>query len=343
MAGLNSTSLSLIDVTKRLDPNGKVASTIAELLTETNEILQDIPWQEGNLPTGHRVTIRTGLPSSTFRRFNEGVAQSKSTTVQVEEGCAMIEQRGGVDKDLAMLNGNTAEFRLSENIPHMEALSQDFADTLFYADANTNPEKFSGLAPRYDSLSAGNAQNIIVGGGSGADNTSVWLIGWGDKGVYGIYPKGSKAGIHHMPIKDGSEDGCVDQLDANGNSYRAFVDHYQWKCGIAVKDWRYAVRIANVDVSALVAESGNADLIKLMSRALDRIPTAVGVNLRFYCNRTVFSFLKIQGLNKSNAALNVQDALLQFGEKTVTAKIPHFLGVPIRICDAITETEAAVS
>src|SRR4051812_36862966 len=123
MAGLNSQLFSLIDATKRMAPNGSVESSIAELLTQTNELLIDMLWKEGNLPTGHRLTMRTGLPTGTWRKFNQGITSTKSTTVQVEEACAMYEQKGAIDKDLAMLNGNTAQFRLSENVAHISAMN----------------------------------------------------------------------------------------------------------------------------------------------------------------------------------------------------------------------------
>ena len=72
---------TLADVIKRTEPGvnggpGKIA-TIVEMLTETNEILQDMTYVEGNLPTGHKSTIRTGLPSAAWRMLNYGVQPSK--------------------------------------------------------------------------------------------------------------------------------------------------------------------------------------------------------------------------------------------------------------------------
>jgi hypothetical protein len=337
MATLASNALTLVDFAKRLDPaTNSVSTTIAELLSQNNEILLDMLWKEGNLPTGHSLNMRTGLPAGTWRAFNQGVPNTKSTTVQVNESCAMYEQRGQIDKDLALLNGNSAAFRMSENMGHMEAMNIDMASALFYANAATEPNKFTGLAPRYSTISgAVNGQNIISAAGSGSDNTSIWLVGWGDRSVYGVFPKGSKAGLQHMPITDASGDGCADAEDASGNRYRALVDHYQWKCGLALADWRYVIRICNIDVSNLIAESSAADLIKLMSRAIDRFPSDQGIKPAFYMNRTIYSMLKIQALGKSNAAVKVEEALGQF--KTT------FMGIPMRKCDAILNTEAAIS
>lgn len=57
MATLATQSLTLADWAKRLEPDGKVADVI-ELLGQTNEVLTDMLWMEGNLPTGHRTTVR---------------------------------------------------------------------------------------------------------------------------------------------------------------------------------------------------------------------------------------------------------------------------------------------
>lgn len=152
-----------------------------------------------------------------------------------------------------------------------------------------------------------------------------------------------------MPVKDGSSDGCTEWNDGSGATFRAYVDRYQWKCGLGVKDWRYAVRIPNIDISDLIGATGTqastaaTELIKLMSRSIDRIPSANGVKLCFYMNRTVFSILKLQALAKSNNALSIEDALLQFGDFTVKSKQLNFLGIPIRKCDAILLNEAVVS
>lgn len=350
MAGLNSQLFSLVDATKRLAPNGSVETGIAELLTQKNELLLDMLWKESNLETGHRMVMRTALPTGTWRKFNQGITPTKSTTVQIEEACAMYEQKGAIDKDLAMLNGNTAQFRLTENVAHMSAMNNDMATALFYQDGSA-PERFWGLSPRYNSLSAVNGQNILSAGGSGADNTSVWLLGWGEDGLFGIYPKGSKGGLNHMPVKDGSEDGCIEYDDGTntGATFRAFVDRYQWKCGLAIKNWNYAVRIANIDVSDLIAgtttqaATAATQLIKLMARARSRIPDRTGVKVAFYMNRTVQSILQVQALDKSSAALGITDALLQFGDVSIKSKQLEFLGDPIRICDAIVLNETVVS
>lgn len=326
MAVKGLTALTLADWGKRVDPDGKV-DKIIELLGQTNPILQDMPFVEGNLPTGHRTTIRTGLPAATWRLLNYGVPQGKSTTAQVTDTVGMLETYAEVDKSLADLNGNTAEFRLSEDRAFIEGMNQQMAQTLFYGDTSVNPQQFMGLSSRYSSKSAGNGQNIIDAGGTGTDNTSIWLVVWGENTVHGIFPKGQKAGLQHQDL------GEQTLTDANGGKYQGYRTHYKWDNGLALRDWRYVVRIANIDVSDLSGGSA-ANIVKLMVAALHRIPNRGMGKPVFYMNRTIAQALDLQSLDKASLALSVKETE---GEFWTT-----FRGIPIRETDAILETESRV-
>ena len=328
--------VTLIDIAKSMGPDGKILA-VAELLTQSNEILYDMPWMEGNMPTGHKAAIRTGLPSAIWRQFYQGVPPSKSQRAQITDATAMLETRSEVDKDEAELNGNLEAFRLSEAVAFVEGLNQTFATALIYGNQAVNPEQFNGLAPRFSAISgAGNAQNVIDAGGTGAVNTSIYLVVWGKNTVTGIYPKGSTAGLQHEDL------GVLDAFDANNARYRAYADRWSWKCGLHVKDWRYVVRICNIDTTNLVSEVGAADLIKLLVKAFARIPFPGMGTPVFYANRTVKEMLSIQALNKSQNALSITEALRQFGGVEVSIKELKFLGVPIRTVDRILNNEARV-
>ena len=343
MATLSTSNLTLADWAKRTDPDGRVP-VIAELLSQSNEILEDCVFKEGNLPTGERVVIRTGLPSVYWRALNQGIPNSKSTTAQVDEACGILEARSEVDKDLAMLNGNTAQFRLSEDVAFLEAMNQTQATTLFYGNPATDPKQFLGLAPRYSDIGASspnNSQNIITAGGSDAtSNTSIYLVVWGDQTVYCPFPKGSSAGLIHEDL------GEQTVYNSDGTRLQAYATRYQWKNGLVVKDWRYVVRICNIDTDDLIAQtttqaaSASTAIIKLMSRALYRIPNMGMGRAAFYMNRTVHSGLAIAALDKSQYVLKVNEGLSQFGQPYSWLS---FQGVPLRRVDAILNTEGVVS
>lgn len=332
MATLSTNYLTLADWSKRVDPSGNVP-VVAELLSQSNQVLEDALFTEGNLPTGHQVTIRTGLPAVYWRAINQGVPSSKSTTAQITESVGMLEAYAKVDKDLAILNGNTAEFRLSEDTAFLESMNQTQAQTLFYGNPVNDPRQYLGLAARYGSLSAGNAQNIIDAGGTSTNNASIWLVCWDKNSVFCTFPKGSQAGLIH------DDQGELTVYDANGNPYQAFQTHYQWKNGLVVKDWRYIVRIANINTANLVNETAAADIIKLMSRAVDRIPNIDTTMPAFYMNRTLFSMLRIQSLNKSQNVVSIEKGLTQFGKPSSWLT---FLDIPMRRVDQLLNTEARV-
>jgi hypothetical protein len=339
-----SGKVTLLDIAKSLDPNGSVAA-VAELLSQTNEILTDMPFIEGNLPTGHKHTIRTGLPTAVWRQMYQGVPPSKSNRAQITDACGMLEARSEIDKKIAELNGNSAAFRLSEADSFIESMNQTMASTLFYGNTDTNPERFMGLAPRYSSLSAANAQNIISAGGAGSDNTSVWLVVWGTNTVTGIFPKGSKAGLSHKDL------GEIDAFDANNNRYRALADLFQWDIGLAVRDWRYAVRICNIDVSDLTgqattqASTASTLIIKLMIKALARVPSMGKGRPVFYANRTVKEMLSVIASDRSQNTLAFRESMNQFGAVSPGSVSTDlvFQGVPVRTVDQITLAEAVVS
>lgn len=339
MAVLGTKNPTLLDVAKSLDPSGATADVI-ELLNQTNEILLDATWAEGNLPTGHRTTVRTGLPSVVWRRMYGGVPPSKSTRAQVDEACGMLEARNEIDVKAANLNGNSAAYRLSEANAFLEAMNETMAQTLFYGDTTVNPERFNGLAPRYSTISgAANGNNIIDCGGTGSNNTSMWLVTWGDQTLTGIFPKGSKAGIIHQDL------GEIDAFDASQNRFRALADRWEWDCGIALKDWRYTVRAANINVADLVTSVtptfpgvqgvSGVSLPDAMIEMTARLPRQGMGRPVFYVNRTIGKMLRRQAMNKSQNALSIEVAQGQI--------MTMFLGIPIRICDQLLSTEGRIT
>ena len=335
MSVLATTHPTLLDLAKRTDPDGKIAD-IVEILNATNEILEDMVWVEGNLPTGHRTTIRSGLPAPTWRKLYGGVQPTKSRTVQVTDSTGMLEAYAEVDKALADLNGNTASFRLSEDRPHIEGISQEIASTLFYGNETTEPEAFTGFVPRFNLTTAANGENIILGGAAGGqtDNASIWLVVWGPNTVHGIIPKGSKAGLQHKDMGEVT----IENVDGAGGRMQAYRSHYRFDAGLTVRDWRYIVRIPNIDKSLLLKDySGtSADIVDLMVQAIEMIPNLNAGRPVFYMSRAMRSMLRRQITNKTLAATITTE--------TVAGKHVTMLdGIPVKRVDALAADEALVA
>lgn len=334
MSVLATTHPTLLDQANRTDPNGTIPK-IVELLSLTNEVLEDAVWIEGNLPTGHKTTVRTGIPTPTWRKLNYGVIPTKSTTAQVTDTTGMLEAYAEVDKALADLNGNTAEWRLSEETAFIEGMNQEAVQTMFYGNDLIDEAEFTGFSARYNSLSAQSADNIITSPGlEGNDNASMYLIVWGPQTAHMIFPKGSTAGLQI------TDKGQVTLENApggpSGGRMEAYRTHYKWDMGLTVRDWRYVVRIQYDQEDLKADASSGPNLIDLMTDAVERIPSLGMGRAVFYANRKARTFLRKQITNAvKNSTLTMEDIA---GKKVVA-----FDGIPVRRVDGLLNTETAVA
>lgn len=321
---------TLMDLARRTDPDGSVAK-IVEILAQSNEILSDMGFKEGNLKTGERTTIRTGLPTATWRKLNYGVQPTKSTTKQVDVACGMLEAYAEVDKKLAQLSNDVNAFRLSEAVAHLMGMNNQMATALFYGDSSIDEEQIMGLSPMFNTKSSDrnlSGYNIVdAGGTSDGDNTSIWLVVWGDQTVYGVYPQGSKAGLSHEDL------GEVTLLDAASGRFQGYRSHFVWDMGLCVKNWRGVARIPSIDVAELTVDANTgANLIDLMIQAEEKVRPVMNLGkAAWYCNSTITSWLRRQIVEKTTSQLRFDD---------VAGKpVMMFGNAPVRLCDAILNTE----
>ena len=354
MAILDTRFPTLLDLAKLSDNDGKVTSVI-EILSETNEVLSEMSWKEGNLPTGERTTIRTGLPRPTWRAFNEFVRPTKSQTSQMTFNCGMLEAFAEVDCALADLNGNTSAFRLSEDRSHIEGMSQELANTIFYGDEGDEPAAFSGLTSYYSSTSAANGDNVILGGGvfgtaavSTDDLSSMWLVVWGDNTVQGIVPKGSIGGMQMEDLGKIAIQGTSQTSGARDISpgrMMAYLTHYRHDAGLAVKDWRYAVRIANLAqrfasdqvISGITSATPSfVTLPELMHQAMMRIPNMGSGRAVWYMSAPIQTKFQ-QTLSRlvSESSLKME---MVGGKMTQT-----WMGMPIRRVDSLSGGQSSTA
>lgn len=326
---------TLMDVARR---SGKEnVRKIVEVLAQTNEALDDIPWLECNSGVKHVTTTRTGLPSPAWRMLNAGVPKGKSQTAQVEVGTGMLESYAEVDKDLVAIaakNGGedaAADFLETENKAFYQGFAHAAAEAMFYGDPS-DPKQPVGFQNYYNDLNGGTKDNIITCGGSTANNNcSVYLICWNELAAHGIYPQGTTAGFKENFL------GEQTIADASGNQYQAYRTHYQWKLGYALRDWRTCVRICNIDITKLRAGTAQTNgLIEAMIKAMYQLPKeASGYKKAFYAPKDVAYALHLYAMSKNNVQLGIDE----FAGK----KIVNLLGVPIRREDALRINEPVVA
>lgn len=323
--GLVATLAELEDFYK-----GQPAGNIIELMNQTNDILDDVPWMESNQSDGHLTRIRTGLPEVYWRRLYQGTPPSKSQWSQVKEGCGILEALMELDVEETKLYADKLNaFRMSESKAFTEAMRQKVAKTLFYGDSNVTPDEFNGLSMRYPGKTS---PHVVDAGGTGAKCTSMWLVSWGAQTVHGLYPKGSKGGFEHKDM------GEYVTNDDNGRKFEVLGDKYNWRCGLTVRDWRSVVRIANIDTTKLglsYGESGFVDLQKLTIMAKNMMPEMMRSKAIWYCNQDVMTALEMQ-------AIDPKGVHLTYGEFFDSKGVPILHGRPVRQCDAIISTESAL-
>lgn len=333
---------TLLDIINAFDPKGGIHDLV-NMLKEVNPILDDAYFMQANADRYHECSIVTGLPASTWRRYYGGIQPSKGSRKVVQDGIGMLRQIGKVDADMADTAPDKAAFMLSENQLHIDAMSNDMATGLFYGDitsvaGSTDKYSFNGLSPRFDDLStAGNKGQIINAGGSGSDNASLWLVVWGPNTVFCVYPKGSKAG--GLEIIDHGRRLEPNAPDGSTGDWPAYVTEYKWDVGLVVKDWRYVVRIANIDISDLATFGEASDSApNLLNHAItgkNKIPFIGRGKAVWYGNQDILTGLEKMAVNKPNVNLNMDE----FNGKPVT----RLCGIPVKKCEALTNAEAAVA
>jgi hypothetical protein len=339
MATLGSTFFDLIDLYKLQEENRQIA-TVIELLKENNAFLDDAIAMECNQGVSHRTTIRTGLPTVTWGKFYQGISQDKGTTAQVDDTTGFVEHLSTVDQRLLDISNNPNAVRLSEANAALEAISQEVASKLIYGDDNLNPEQFTGFAPRFADLAAANGGQIVDGGGTGADNTSIWMVTWGDNQCHMLYPSGTQAGVKR------EDKGDQRTVDGSGNPYYVREELFCQHAGLSVRDWRYVSRIANIDVSNL--QAGSVDIYALMRSAFWKIKNhrVTGGRMAIYCNADVLEALDADSTPTMGTitAGTTRESYVRLQPTEVDGfEVMSYRGIPVRQTDAILNTEAQIT
>lgn len=344
---------TLVDAASRTAPDGEITPYIAEMLSQSNEMHKDIPWEQSNEMTGHEFVFRTSIPGGFWRGYNQGTPYGKSTTAKGRVGMGMLTGYSQIDRALArhVSRGDPMKFRETEDVAFLEGMSQTIAGTMIYGNTAATPAEFYGLATFYNTTNtstAANAANCISGGGAANANTSLFLVGWGPGRFFGLFPPGTTAGL----IMEDKGDVRA-AYDAFGNPFEAYTSYFEQQAGICPQDWRYGARLCNLDTTTAGLAGANApDLFVLLDQILLLFPTltaetsgvtesdapdepATGVRPTFYMNRTLRHWMNVQAMRNRNVLLTIND----YDGRVVQG----YRNFPFRTVDQIVNTESTVS
>lgn len=316
-------NLTLLELAKRLDPDGSLAA-IANVLTKDNPILQDAPWDRANDIFSHKVTRVAALPSGSWRKLNEGYSTVKALTVEAVDTIGFMGAYSEVDKALVEAAPNPKQFRMGEAELILEGLSQTLATAVFYGNGATTPESMTGVAPRLPSL---DTDGQVLNEGGSTNLTSVYIVQWGVGKVWMVYPRNMEktAGITHRDL------GEVTLEDASGNYYQGYRDLFEVRCGLVVRDERCLARIANVDSAGGTYALDEDNLITI----LNRMPMS-GAGATIYMNKTIKTQMEIIAKDKTNTSWTAMQGIE--GKSFLS-----FRGIPVKACDAILNSETALT
>ena len=311
---------------------------VAEVLNETNDVISDIHVEQGNDITSHVVSRRTALPTISWVKVGNGWNATTGLVQQARETIGMMKARYLCPADVMSLQPNPAKYRMQQERGYIEAMGQEFTNTLFYGGMDPTgptlapvPEEFDGLTTRYPDL--GTTRPLYVannGDSSASDDTSVWLAQWGPGKAYLVYPRNSgQAGIKK------EDKGLVYTAGDNvtttqGNQLWAYITEFSWDVGLCIEDGRAIKRVANI--SSVSGDTWTLDEDKLIE-ARNNFNTPGMIYM--YCNETIFTQLQILAKDKNNVHWTETNP---FGKPQL-----YFLDMPVRRCDAIRNDEASLT
>jgi hypothetical protein len=340
MGAKGVTLLTLADVAKS---KNKQIGKVAEVMVQENQALLDIPYMEMNEGTIHKEDIRSGLPSVYYRKANQAIPASKSTTEERVFSAAHFESKSQIDEMVAKRGGvdRVAYNRWNQAQGHIQAMAIEHASLLMYGSPVDDARKVAGFADIYSTLSASEetSKQIIDAGGTTTDNTSIYKIHWGERAIFGIYPSGTQAGLKRTDRSKGGQLVQISVLDVNGSagSVWGYEEQFEIDHGLVVKDYRQGARIANIDPALLKSGSGAADLIDLMISANYKIHNLQNGKGAWYVNRTIEAFLHKQARTAVGAGGGLRYDNYQ------GAPVLMFLESPVRRMDALLSTEDEVT
>lgn len=334
-------AFNLLDHAKTFGPDGKEYAVV-RVLDQMDPIVRDAVTIESNSDSGHEYAVQNGLPSVVWRKAYQGVKPSKGSQTVVKETYGRMSAVSMVDVAIAEKGGKVSEVRGAMMRDKLEAMTQEFANKLIYGSTQDDEKAFVGFAARYSKLTGAATSKQIVnfGGNQAGDQTSIYLIGWGKGKIFTFYPKGTRAGIKTY---DFSKNGPIDLIDADGGTYPGYKEQAEWLAGLAVQDWRYGARVANIHVPSLNTAAEKIRLYEAFMTAVGKIHRLEGVKLVAYCSRDVKDALRAGYMKSGGVTVFQNNNMTSSGNQGYANHDLVIDGIHIKAEDAIHHNEEVVA
>jgi len=335
------TFMDVVNSYTTLDAKG-VYLEIAEVLNRKCPLLGILPMEPTNLIMSHIGTRRSTLMTPQPRTFNKGIVPTATHTTPLTEGIAMYEDYSEVDKKLCDIQNDPTQFRKDEDLAKIESFHQSLEYGLFYNSLTSDGRIINGLATRFNSLSTyPNGDSTwtynVVDGGSSVTRTSIWLIEFGKKKVYGLYPKNLPAGLSHRDLGEVTKESGYSESVA-GSLYQVYRTHFSWDIGLFIADERCVQRYANINSVVGGANEFDEQQLITLKNQLPSMGEDAGTCI--ICNRQIKTQMDIRAVSQKTNTYFTQNA--STGD-VWGRPVTRFQGIPVIVAEMIGNAETAAS
>jgi len=313
-------NLTLAEVNKR-EGYDDMAAVVGEL-AQQNDVVDEFPWFPSTHGAYNKQLQAKRLGKGAFATVNGAVTAISSETDYITEPVKLYEGDSQIDTRALASADDPYKVRDSEDALNLAGLIQDWVYNLFYAGVST-PDAMKSFNQRRAALGT----YCIGGGGSGGDTSSLWTFEFGPSGIYLAYNKSGVPGI----VSEDRGLNLVPIPNGTGNMW-AWVRHYEIWAAIVLRNERAMIRYANIETAGTTNIFSPGDYIKFVK---NRLPLG-GRNAVSFANRTLKGQIDADAYNKTNAAYSIRD-IADFGPVTLIS------GIPVRMCEALIDTETVVS
>jgi hypothetical protein len=326
---LANAALTWAEVVKRagFDDDAAVIGDLAQM----NDFIDECPM----FPTTHGLYNKQlqakRLGKGGFSKAYGPTTDISSQTDEITEPVKLYEGDSNVDDRVfkGVPQGGAYPLRDGEDSLNLEGMIQDLTYLIIYNHEGDTPDGWKGLWRRRPSLSpAGTVPPVCWGlGGTGSDLTSMPIFEFGRRGFSLAYPansgvpglKNEDRGLNKIPVPVGT------------GSYWAWIRHYEFWAAMVLRDNRAFQRLANIETQGA---SNIFDPTKFIS-AKNWLPS-VGRNAVAFCTRTLKAQVDNNAYGKVNVYMSVRE-VQNYGPITFIA------GVPVRMMEALLDTESAIA